>query len=244
MKECSKSISRWLRDSNFTTRYFRGRGIDIGGRPDPLALYRELFPLVTDVLVWDRENGDAQHMAAEPDAGYDFVFSSHCLEHISDPAEALRNWLRILKPGGHMIVNVPDEDLYEQGVFPSTFNADHSWTFTIWKPESWSGKSVNLFTLLPSLGPEAEILRIEQLNEGYRFGLPRYDQSMTPVTSCAIEFVIRRRPPEELERKGRLPSPRPTPNLLRVHLNQYRNDRASIIAGNAITRPFEDDREL
>jgi hypothetical protein len=27
---------------------------------------------------------------------------------------------------------VPDEDLYEQGVFPSTFNADHKWTFTVY----------------------------------------------------------------------------------------------------------------
>ncbi|MGH1556812.1 hypothetical protein ACRAWD_01360 [Caulobacter segnis] len=34
-----------------------------------------------------------------------------------DPKEALENWLRILKPGGHLVCLIPDEDLYEQGVF-------------------------------------------------------------------------------------------------------------------------------
>lgn len=244
MKECSKSIGRWLRDPNFSTRYFRGRGVDIGGLPDPLGLYGELFPLITEVAVWDREEGDAQHMAAVADEQYDFVFSSHCLEHLSDPEEALKNWLRILKPGGHMIVNVPDEDLYEQGVFPSTYNADHSWTFTIWKNETWSTKSINLLTLLPTLGAQAEILRIEQLNECYRFQLPRYDQSMTPVTSCSIEFVLRRRLPEELERKGRLPSSCSAPHLQRIHLNQYKRDRASMVASNATCLPFQDESDL
>jgi hypothetical protein len=43
MKECTKSIPRRLADSNFTSRYFVGQGIDIGGKPDPLALYVELF---------------------------------------------------------------------------------------------------------------------------------------------------------------------------------------------------------
>lgn len=131
MKECSKSIMRRLSEANFINRYFRGDGIDIGGAPDPLAMYVELFPLMRGVRVWDLNDGDGQTLEGVADAQYDFVHSSHCLEHLHDPEEGLRNWFRVLKPGGHMIITVPDEDLYEQGQFPSTFNGDHKWSFTI-----------------------------------------------------------------------------------------------------------------
>src|SRR5947208_7058749 len=122
MKELSKSIHRRLRDPNFMRRYFVGNGIDIGGKPDPLFLYNELFPLMGEVRVWDLEDGDAQFMSSLADESVDFVNSSHCLEHLRDPGEGLRNWVRILKPGGFAVVLVPDEDFYEQGVFPSSNN--------------------------------------------------------------------------------------------------------------------------
>lgn len=244
MKECSKSIARWQRDPNFMARYFKGSGVDIGGRPDPLSLYCELFPLLEDVKVWDREDGDAQHMDTMADRTFDFVFSSHCLEHINNPAEALGNWFRILKPGGHLVVSVPDEDLYEQGVFPSTFNADHSWTFTIWKKQSWSARSINLLELLTTLGGEAEILKVEQVNDAYRFQLPRYDQSRTPVTSCSIEFVVRRRTSRELTYLGRLPESCEVPRLTRLHLNQYKWDKDRVVESNKIRRPFADDGSI
>ena len=50
---------------------------------------------------------------------FDFVFSSHCLEHMQDPVKcpSLRDWWQLVRPGGVLIVIVPDEDLYEQGIF-------------------------------------------------------------------------------------------------------------------------------
>ena len=59
MKECSKSILRRLTDSNFMRRYFVGNGVGIGGKPDPLSLYKELFPLIKSVKTWDCEDGAA-----------------------------------------------------------------------------------------------------------------------------------------------------------------------------------------
>ena len=38
---------------------------------------------------------------------YDFVLSSHCLEHIANPLKALREWLRVLKPRGFLLLVVP-----------------------------------------------------------------------------------------------------------------------------------------
>jgi len=212
MKECSKSIMRRLAEPNFVNRYFRGEGIDIGGAPDPLALYVELFPLMRGVKVWDLNDGDGQTMSGIPNDQYDFVHSSHCLEHLRDPEEGLRNWFRILKPGGHIIVTIPDEDLYEQGQFPSTYNADHKWTFTIFKTDSWSGKSRNVVDLIAALGNAADVQKLDLLNATYRYGLPRMDQTLTPIAESGIEFVIRKRTPEEVAFGGRRPIPGNVPD--------------------------------
>lgn len=244
MKECSKSIARRMNDASFLTRYFVGNGVDIGGKPDPLVLYREIFPLIESVRTWDLEDGDAQHLAGVADATFDFVHSSHCLEHLVDPREGLHNWFRVLRPGGHLIVTVPDEDLYEQGVFPSTFNRDHKWTFTIHKSKSWCNRSINLLELLLTLDTSAQILRVQLLDIGYRYSLPRFDQTLTPIGECAIEFVVRKRTQTELTACGRMPdSPQPE-RQVRLHLNQYRDDLATLKTANPLRPPFENDADV
>jgi SAM-dependent methyltransferase len=245
MKECSKSVPRRLAHPNFSNRYFVGDGLDIGGKPDPLALYVELFSRMRSVRTWDWEDGDAQHLATVADQTYDFVHSSHCLEHLHEPREGLRNWFRVLKPGGHLIVTVPDEDLYEQGRFPPTFNLDHKWTFTIHKPSSWSARSVNVLSLVEMLGLEADVQRIELLNSTYRYGLPRYDQTLTPVGESGIEFVVRKRLSDEIARKGcwRDDVAQPAAEIRR-QLNQYRDDMTTLKTMNQARPPFTNEDPL
>lgn len=245
MKECSKSIQRRLADSNFVRRYFVGAGVDIGGKPDPLCLYAELFGGIKSVKTWDWEDGDAQIMAGVEDGTYDFVHSSHCLEHLVNPCAGLGAWLRIVRPGGYLVITVPDEDMYEQGVFPSTFNKDHKWTFTIYKQKSWSERSLNVLDLVCELGEEAELVRVEQLSATYRFDLPRYDQTLTPVGECGIEFVIRKRLPQEVADKGRWRRPVTQPDReIRLHLNQHRDDMRAMKENNAGRPPFMNDRDI
>lgn len=243
MKECSKAVARRLREPNFINRYFVGDGLDIGGRRDPLALYRELFRGMRSVRTWDLEDGDGQLLRGVPDNTYDFVHSSHCLEHLEDPAEALKNWLRVVKAGGHVIFTVPDEDLYEQGLFPSTFNPDHKWTFTIFKQRSWHQRSLNVLTLVAGL-EEAEVVKIELLDAAYRYGLPRYDQTLTPVAECGIEVVMRKRLAAELAGGRRVSSPVDVDREVRVHLNQYRDDMGTLRRANGVAPPFANDRPL
>jgi SAM-dependent methyltransferase len=206
MNELSKSILRRLHDSNYVRRYFIGSGIDIGSGPDPLSNYYELFPMMGPVRAWDLEDGDAAFMESVPDESFDFVHSSHCLEHMTDPEVALKNWFRILRPNGHLVVLIPDEDMYEQGTFPSTFNSDHKWTLTVHKKRSWSPNSRNVLDLLLSLGERADIIKVEQATGTYRFGWPRFDQTLTPVGESAIEFVVRKRLNEELDAGGFTPA--------------------------------------
>lgn len=207
MHESSKSVMRRLHDSRFATRYLVGHGIDIGCGPDSIFNYREQFPLMQSCRNWDLPDGDAQYLETLEDETFDFVHSSHCLEHMHNPKEALYHWLRVLKPGGHLVVMIPDEDLYEQGIFPSTNNDDHKWIFTIFKEKSWSEQSISLMGLLADFSSMAQILKIELLDATFRYSLPRFDQTLTPVGECAIEFVMRKLTLSEIARMGRYPDP-------------------------------------
>ena len=192
MQEASKSIIRRSYDRRYATRYLVGHGIDVGSGDDPIAGYVPLFPLIKSVRSWDKLDGDAMLMEGVDDQSYDFVHSSHCLEHLVDPATALRHWVRICKPGGHLLIMVPDEDLYEQGVWPSIFNNDHKWSFTIGKPQSWSPQSINVIDLLRAVWDKVSILRIELLDTGYFYDAQRFDQTMTLLGESAIEIILRR----------------------------------------------------
>lgn len=191
--ETSKQMTRRLSDSRYATRWLQGEGIDIGCGEDSLARMAAFLPLMRSVRSWDLPDGDAMDMAGVKNDSFDFVHSSHCLEHLVDPYVSMANWIRICRPGGHLVITVPDEDLYEQGVFPSTFNPDHKWTFTIAKAESWSPRSVNLFDLIKRFAPVVEVLKIELLDSGFLYGQPRWDQSMGQLSESAIEFVLRKK---------------------------------------------------
>lgn len=43
----------------------------------------------------------------------DFIISSHCIEHMPDPVGAIREWYRLVRPGGIIYVVVPLRDALE-----------------------------------------------------------------------------------------------------------------------------------
>jgi SAM-dependent methyltransferase len=188
----SISVQRRLFDARFATRWFVGSGLDVGAGGDSLALYAELFPLMRNVVPYDAPQGNAQLLDNVEDNSFDFLYSSHCLEHLDDPYEALSHWIRVVKPSGHLIISVPDEDLYEQGVWPSRFNVGHKTSWTIDKAESWSPVSVNVVDLVHRFRGEALPIKIELIDHGYRPSLfgRGIDQTRMPTTEAAIEFVL------------------------------------------------------
>jgi len=154
MDETSKTKAIW---TSFESSIITGKGIDIGCGPDPIC---------PDARRFDVEDGDANDILSYVSDTFDFVYSSHCLEHMRDPKKALLDWWTLVKPSGHLFLIVPDEDLYEQGVFPSRFNPDHKATFTIAKAKSWSTVSINVLDLISAL-PDSQIISIALQDHAY-----------------------------------------------------------------------------
>lgn len=135
----------------------QGRGIDIGCGGDPVLPTCRCF---------DVADGDANKITQYVSEEFDFVYSSHCLEHMHQPSSAILEWWQLVKAGGYLFITVPDEDLYEQGVFPSRFNSDHKATFTLSKTSSWSPVSHNVLELARSL-PGGQLVSLALQDHGY-----------------------------------------------------------------------------
>jgi SAM-dependent methyltransferase len=53
---------------------------------------------------------EATELSGIPSGRYDFVLSSHTLEHVANPLKALREWIRVLREEGTLVLIVPHKD--------------------------------------------------------------------------------------------------------------------------------------
>ncbi|MBW8041637.1 MAG: class I SAM-dependent methyltransferase [Planctomycetes bacterium] len=77
--------------------------------------------------------GDIRYLALEENA-FDLIYTRHCLEHLDDPLEALKNITKILKPGGTLFAIVPKEskDLnLQKSVHSHQFRDDNELTHLV-----------------------------------------------------------------------------------------------------------------
>ena len=64
---------------------------------------------------------------------FDYVYSSHTIEHMPNPLGALKNWAARVKKGGYLIIYLPHRDLFEKKKeLPSQWNSGHT---TFFMPE-------------------------------------------------------------------------------------------------------------
>ena len=127
-----------IRNFPFYKKQIRGRhGLEIGG-PSAIFRARRrlpLYPVVTSLdgcnfsssTLWEpslSEGRTYKYQAGKPaghqyirdavDLGpigsesYEFVLSSHALEHIANPLKALIEWRRVLSPSGTLVLILPD----------------------------------------------------------------------------------------------------------------------------------------
>lgn len=114
--------------------YLSRGGLDIGCGPQKVWPHfigldsgkdTELFgvSMRPDIVV-----ADAGHLPLFADGAIENVFSSHLLEHIVDWTAALKEWWRLIKVGGHLVLYLPHADLYPNVGQPGA-NPDHKHDF-------------------------------------------------------------------------------------------------------------------
>lgn len=157
---------------------FIGRGIDIGCGASPVT---------PECDKWDKAQGDATYMKGVPIESYDWVYSSHCLEHIEDPKTAIINWWYLVAPNGHLIVTVPDYYLYEKKIMPSRFNRDHKHAYSILK----HANTLNLLDIFSGLS-RCQIRWIRTNDRGFDYNDKVKDQTATRGAQAEIEIVAKK----------------------------------------------------
>jgi hypothetical protein len=115
-------------------------GLELGGPSTSIFARRGLFPVYPvaaridncnfgQETLWegsiraqngfsfDKRRARGQQFVAEAtdlsflaDGSYDFLLSSHMLEHSANPLKALHEWLRVLKPDGTLFLVLPHRD--------------------------------------------------------------------------------------------------------------------------------------
>jgi len=87
----------------FAKEFCDGEGLDIGG------LESCTFPNATPINI---TINDKYHALKLPSKKYDFIFSSHCLEHINEPiSKVLSYWKTRLKKNGTLFLYLPHNDM-------------------------------------------------------------------------------------------------------------------------------------
>jgi len=85
----------------FAQEVCKGRGVDIG-----CSKKEWCFPGAICVDIDFEDEYDAFNL---PEGDFDYIFSSHCLEHIPNWVNALDYWTSRLRSGGTLFLYLPDE---------------------------------------------------------------------------------------------------------------------------------------
>lgn len=147
------------RREGFFQKYIQNLVIDIGSGPHGVSDECEKYDITLG-------NSDATYMEGVPDEHFDTVYSSHLLEHLELPVIALRNWWRILKTGGFLVVDVPSRKFYEKSQhLPSRWNSDHKHFFNPVHGEPPDTLGL-LDTFEEAVGPRYELEHLRVFHDG------------------------------------------------------------------------------
>jgi SAM-dependent methyltransferase len=108
---------------------------------------------------------DASDLSGIPDNSYDFLLSSHNLEHFANPVKALYEWKRVVRRGGALIVLLPNYSrTFDHRRSPTT--VDH------------------MFADFENDTPETDLFHLPEI-------LEKHDFTIDPGTASVDEFHAR-----------------------------------------------------
>lgn len=121
----------------FAKEICTGRGLDIGCMKKSWA-----FPGAIPIDLDFDDDFDAYNL---PEGIFDYIFSSHCLEHLPSWVDALDLWTSKIIPGGHLFLYLPH---WEQKYWRPYSNRKHYHAFRPEVIEDYliaSGRYTNVF---------------------------------------------------------------------------------------------------
>lgn len=148
-RRLSKIRGKRIRKFNHLKHLFSDKiGLEVGG-PSGIFRDKELMPIYNMVkkldgcnfstqTIWEGsiESGnpyqyypnkegiqyisEATDLRLIPNAAYDFVISSNCIEHVANPLQAIKEWIRVIKKGGVLLLAVPNKAYCFDHLRPTT----------------------------------------------------------------------------------------------------------------------------
>jgi SAM-dependent methyltransferase len=156
------------------------KGIEIGG--PTVWLFRYIIPIYQSAAaldginfsantIWEGDIGanagryayykdkvgrqfisEASDLSQIGDQSYDFLMSSHCLEHIANPILAVKEWKRVVKRGGIMMLFLPNK----------ACNFDHRRVFTTFE---------HLLSDYEKGTPETDLTHLDEVLEKHDYSM-------------------------------------------------------------------------
>ena len=201
------SRARYQR-SLLVQKYCRGHGAEIGALQQPMLVplgarttYIDLHPSA----YWRSLPGNAAVKIVEPqivddgatlnsvaDGLFDYLIAAHVLEHVEDPISALKTWVRVVKPGGHIIIAVPDKRFCGEEMRPTTtvdhFIRDHEEGPQVSAEEHYRDFGSNLKSLS---GAELDsyVAAAEPMIHFHTFTLTSFVRLLSAIEDIGFELV-------------------------------------------------------
>jgi len=126
-KQFKEAPSETAKYRNLTAKYcyadkdMPGCGVDIASQGDVVVPWAISFDLPVEEFNFYCSNHPAKgpiHLRGHADKlpfeneTLNFVYSSHLLEDYLDWEPVIREWLRVLRPNGYLIILIPDKELW------------------------------------------------------------------------------------------------------------------------------------
>ena len=105
-------------------RWCAGKGIDVGA---------DQWPFPGAIPIRNEPGASALKLDSIEDGSLDYVFSSHCLEHLDEPADAIALWATKLRTGGVVFLYLPHETMALWRPGAPWVRGGHKWVPTVAK---------------------------------------------------------------------------------------------------------------
>lgn len=157
-------------------RYCQGQGLDLGCgiekiKPDAIGIDIDGKAVGADFAA-NIETG----LTLFANDYFDYIFSSHYLEHVREPVQVLQDWWRILKYGGNLVLYLPHKDHYPR-MGQEGANPDH-------KADYEASEILGMMDLFASY--EILVNEVRSEDDEYSFELVLKKLARTPGFSVEI----------------------------------------------------------